>query len=62
MDCSLAGLNCIYASLSISMFQKEKAKKSAMPLFWGGALLILLHARYFYDGVSTVPMPVPSHG
>ena len=33
MDCSLAGLNCIYTALSISIFKEEKAKKRAMPIF-----------------------------
>lgn len=33
MDCSLAGLNCIYTALSTSIFKEEKAKKRAMPGF-----------------------------
>lgn len=45
VDCSLAGLNCIYTALRVSIFKEAKAKNRAMSIFlvctFGASLCIL---------------------
>lgn len=48
VDCSLAGLNCIYTALSISIFKEEKAKKRAMPNFGGGWCFLCFSVRVIF--------------